>query len=66
MMQGPNVSDSSRRPWYVTRIPTLPEEERLPRAQQVKIESGLFTANLSLNYALCCADCKKQRMDVEC
>ncbi|KAG5557442.1 hypothetical protein RHGRI_007626 [Rhododendron griersonianum] len=31
-MQGPNVSDSSRRPWYVTRIPTLPEEERLPRA----------------------------------
>ncbi|KAI8558203.1 hypothetical protein RHMOL_Rhmol04G0071800 [Rhododendron molle] len=48
-MQGACVSDGSTQPWYVRRIPTLPQEEGLPRAavgecriwdlyQQLKLE----------------------------
>ncbi|KAI8543693.1 hypothetical protein RHMOL_Rhmol08G0238200 [Rhododendron molle] len=34
--------------------------------QQANVESGLFISNLSLNYALFFADCKKLGVDVGC
>ncbi|KAI8530779.1 hypothetical protein RHMOL_Rhmol11G0085700 [Rhododendron molle] len=48
-MQGQGSSHDARQPWYVTRIPTLPDEEMLPDAaasegpvwglyQQLKLE----------------------------